>query len=362
MHRRTVFRSTMRYAEYPSRVDKKNRATQSSWKKEQMTMEIMSKGGKEGNGSSPVVQPKSSYCHVDSEFRYLLFTLYYSFLFILGVVGNIYVLYIFTWVYSAKKRNEVKIFIINLTVANLLFLVTLPSWIVYYHNAGNWIMSPVLCNVAGYLYFVNTYCSVAFLGVINCNQFRAVIRPNTGNPSSTQKWGVRISKAVWILIAGPGLYYLFKDGTSLETVNGRFLLRCFERYDINSDTRPIFAIHVVIFIGFFVIFFAVLVCDAFILRSWLSGTVHDEETELTRKKALWLVCAILAVFVICFVPHHIVDIPWTMVVLGRLQHWSCQSQNLVNNIHQVTLTLLNANCIFDPIIYCFLTMKFRKEF
>ncbi|XP_066494539.1 platelet-activating factor receptor [Tiliqua scincoides] len=326
-----------------------------------MNIKIMSTGSKDENISSSDVRSKPSDYSVDSEFRYTLFTVYYSIIFILGFVANVYVLYIFTRVYATKKLNEIKIFMVNLTIADLLFLVTLPMWIVYYHQGGNWIMPKFLCNVAGYLFFVNTYCSVAFLGVITYNRFQAVTKPITAVQSSTRRRGIYITVAVWILIAGPAMYYLIGEGPTPEDVKGKVFQRCFERYDSSEGNVSILAIHVVICICFFVTFLVVLVCNTFIIRSLLSQTVQARKSASVRHRALWLVCTVLAVFIVCFVPHHILDLPWTLMVLGRLQQMSYQSRKLLNDIHQVTLCLLGANCVLDPIIYCFLTKKFRKH-
>nr|XP_020666211.1 platelet-activating factor receptor isoform X1 [Pogona vitticeps]XP_020666212.1 platelet-activating factor receptor isoform X1 [Pogona vitticeps] len=294
-------------------------------------------------------------CHVDSEFRYTLFTVYYSIIFILGFIANIYVLWLFTRVYATKKLNEIKIFMVNLTTADLLFLVTLPMWIVYYHNRGNWIMPSFLCNVAGYLFFVNTYCSVAFLGVITYNRFQAVTRPISTAQSSTRRRGLYVTVAIWVLIAGPSTYFLFDDGITEE---GPYT-RCFERYDTKKDNTPVFVIHVIICICFFLTFGIVLVCNAFIIRTLVSQPVQTRNKDV-RQRALWLVCTVLTVFILCFVPHHILDLPWTLMVLDRWKI-SCEAKNTVNDFHQATLFLLGANCVLDPVIYCFLTKKFRKH-
>ncbi|XP_060639947.2 platelet-activating factor receptor [Anolis sagrei] len=294
-------------------------------------------------------------CHVDSEFRYTLFTVYYSIIFILGFVANIYVLWLFTRVYATKKLNEIKIFMVNLTTADLLFLATLPMWIVYYHHRGDWIMFPFLCNVAGYFFFVNTYCSVAFLGVITYNRFQAVTRPISTAQSSTRRRGIYVTVAIWLLIAGPSMYFLYDGGPIKE---GNFT-RCFERYDTQTDTTPVFIFHVIICVCFFITFLIVLVCNACIIRALLSQPLQERKSSV-RQRALWLVCTVLTVFILCFVPHHIVDLPWTLMVLGKWEI-NCRNKRLLNDIHQVTLFLLGANCVLDPIIYCFLTKKFRKH-
>ncbi|XP_061453653.1 platelet-activating factor receptor [Rhineura floridana] len=319
-----------------------------------MITAMMSSKGETANIS--LLGIKAVECHVDSEFRYTLFTVYYSIIFILGFIANSYVLWLFTRVYATKKLNEIKIFMVNLTTADLLFLATLPMWIIYYHNKGNWIMPSFLCNLAGYLFFVNTYCSVAFLGVITYNRFQAVTKPISAAQSTTRRRGIYVTAAIWVLIAGPSTYFLFGTGTTKEGS----LTRCFERYDTSSDNTPVLVSHIIICICFFIAFLIVLVCNAFIIRTLLSQQPQARKSAHIRQRALWLVCTVQAVFVLCFVPHHIVDLPWTLMVLNKWEI-SCRSKKLWNDIHQVTLFLLGANCVLDPVIYCFLTKKFRKH-
>ncbi|XP_062365060.1 platelet-activating factor receptor isoform X2 [Cinclus cinclus] len=243
------------------------------------------KGGVEGS-ADPYIS-----CHIDSEFRYNLFTVFYSIIFILGFVANCYVLWIFSRIYPSKKLNEIKIFMVNLTVADLLFLVTMPMWIVYYHHHGDWIMPEFLCNVAGCLFFVNTYSSVAFLMVITYNRYQAVTNPIKAAQLTTQRRG-------WNIV---------------------------------------------------------------IIRTLFSKSEHPRKSTHIKQRALWMVCTVLAVFIISFVPHHIVHLPWTLTVLEQWKKEDCQLRQQLNDAHQVTLCLLSTNCVLDPIIYCFLTKKFQKH-
>uniref|UniRef100_A0A8C8RUX7 Platelet-activating factor receptor n=1 Tax=Pelusios castaneus TaxID=367368 RepID=A0A8C8RUX7_9SAUR len=303
-------------------------------------------------------------CQVDSEFRYTLFTIFYSFIFILGFIANCYVLWIFCQVYSWRKLSEIKIFMVNLTVADLLFLIVLPLWIVYYHHRGDWIMPQFLCNVAGYMFFVNTYCSIAFLAVITYNRFQAVTKPLTAAQFTTRRRGIFLSAAIWVVIVSSGMYYLTDNGLTLEPSDKGTFRRCYERYSVtdNTDnTMPIFVIHLLIFIIFIFIFLFILVCNLFIIRTLLRKPVQLQKSAHVKQRAFWMVCIVLAVFIICFVPHHLVDLPWTLTVLEMWQKDNCVLRQQINDAHQVTLCLMGTNCVLDPIIYCFLTKKFRKH-
>ncbi|ELV12552.1 Platelet-activating factor receptor [Tupaia chinensis] len=247
---------------------------------------------------------------------------------------------------------------VNLTVADLLFLVTLPLWVIYYYNRGDWLLPKFLCNLAGCFFFINTYCSVAFLGVITFNRFQAVTRPIKTAQATTRKRGIYLSLVIWVAIVAAASYFLVLDSTN--TVRGRpgpgNVTRCFEHYEQGS--MPVLIIHIFIVLSFFVVFLVILLCNLVIIRTLLAQPVQQPRNAAVRRRALWMVCAVLAVFVICFVPHHLVQLPWTLAELG---YRSGRFHQAINDAHQVTLCLLSANCVLDPVIYCFLTKKFRRH-
>lgn len=296
--------------------------------------------------------------YVDSEFRYTLFPIVYSIIFVLGVVANSYVLWVFACLYPSKKLNEIKIFMVNLTMADLLFLVTLPLWIIYYHNQGNWILPSFLCNLAGCFFFINTYCSVAFLAVITYNRFQAVTRPIKTAQATTRKRGFLVSLVIWVAIVAAASYFFILDSTNVvpsKSGSGN-ITRCFEHYEKGSV--PVLIVHVFLVFGFFLVFLIIFFCNVVIIRRLLMQPVQLQHNAEVKRRALWMVCTVLAVFIVCFVPHHLVQLPWTLAELG---FQSSSFHQGINDAHQVTLCLLSTNCVLDPIIYCFLTKKFRKH-
>ncbi|XP_051847334.1 platelet-activating factor receptor [Antechinus flavipes] len=298
---------------------------------------------------------------IDSEFRYTLIPIVYIIIFVLGILSNGYVLWVFVTLNPAKKLNEIKIFMVNLTVADLLFLFTLPLWIVYYFNQGDWILPKFLCNVAGCLFFINTYCSVAFLGVITYNRFQAVTDPIRAAQSTTRRRGIILSLIIWVMIVGCALYFLILDSTNvvLLKTGGKNVTRCFENYEKGSI--PVLIIHVIIVFCFFIVFLVILVCNAIIIRTLLAQPLQPQSNANVKHKALWMVCTVMAVFFICFVPHHIIQLPWTVAELKIGFQDNSRVHQCINDIHQVTLCLMSINCVLDPVIYCFLTKKFRKH-
>lgn len=320
---------------------------------------------------------------LDSEFRYTLFSVGYSIFLILGLVENIYVLFILRCLREAKAMGEIRIYMINLTVADLLFVCALPPWIGYYSRQGSWVYTDFMCRVTGSLFFINTYCTIFFLGAISVNRYWAIVRPLSAAASDHRCRGVAVCVAIWLLALSMAIPFLASPGTNTDE-NG--VTRCFEGYQNQTDTqkKAVAATHFAIIALFFVIFFLVVVCNLLIARALLlqnppqadiscrttasrksNGSVPSKKPKGIKRRALQMLLAVVGVFVVCFLPHHVVQGPWTLAVLQIEQgwghtEWGQDTRQALNDAHQVTLLLMGLNCILDPIVYCFATRKFRR--
>jgi hypothetical protein len=62
-----------------------------------------------------------------------------------------------------RQRNELGIYLINLSVADLLYIATLPLWIDYFLQHDHWIHGEESCKLFGFIFYTNIYVSIAFL-------------------------------------------------------------------------------------------------------------------------------------------------------------------------------------------------------
>lgn len=300
----------------------------------------------------------------DSEFRYSLFPAFYGVVFVVGLAANTYALYVLHHLRESRAMNEIRIYMTNLTVADLLFVCVLPFWISYYVNRGDWVLTDAMCRISGSLFFINTYCSVLFLTVISINRYWAVTRPLEAASSDCWKRGSIISVIVWAVTLAMAANQLAMPG--IEKDNHTNVSRCFEGYQ-NKDYEyklTIVIMHFIIIGLFFVVFLLVVLCNVLIACTLLRQPINQPRPSTgrrphgTKRRALRMLCAVVGVFVICFVPHHMVQGPWTLGVL-HMTDYSTETRQFLNDAHQVTLLLMGLNCILDPIVYCFSTRKFR---
>uniref|UniRef100_A0A667Z363 Platelet-activating factor receptor n=1 Tax=Myripristis murdjan TaxID=586833 RepID=A0A667Z363_9TELE len=292
---------------------------------------------------------------LDSEFRYKLFPAFYSIIFILGFCANCYVLFVLRHLREAKAMGEIRIYMTNLTVADLLFVCALPFWIGYYRRWGDWVYSDVLCRLTGSMFFINTYCSVLFLGAISINRYWAVTQPLNAASSDHRCRGIAVTITIWALTVAMSIPSLISPGINVDEKN---VTRCFEGYHREGDgeKRVVAAIHFTIIAVFFIVFILVVVCNLLTALASPRGV---------KRRALRMLCAVVGVFVLCFLPHHIIQGLWTLAVLEIKEgwgstDWTLETRQALNDAHQITLLLMGLNCILDPVVYYFATRKFRK--
>ncbi|XP_028838001.1 platelet-activating factor receptor [Denticeps clupeoides] len=306
---------------------------------------------------------------LDSKFRYILFPIFYSVVFCLGLVFNLYVLFVLRHLREARAMNEVRIYMTNLTVADFLFVAALPFWIDYYLREGQWVSGDVLCRIASALFFINTYCSILFLAVISMNRYWAVTRPL--HAASTDHWkrGAVVSTCIWAFTLMASMHTLVTPGIP---ENGE-TKRCLEGYynETYEVKRSVVAYNFVIVVLFCLVFFLVVVCNILIAQALMKQPLVQKRSELrvklsagprpggTKRRAVRMLCAVVTVFVVCFLPHHLVQGPWTLAVLGMVD-WSQATRQHLNDAHQITMMLMGLNCLLDPVVYCFATRKFRQ--
>ncbi|XP_059377039.1 platelet-activating factor receptor-like isoform X1 [Carassius carassius] len=303
---------------------------------------------------------------LDSEFRYTLFPIFYGLVFPLGLMANCYALYVLHHMRECKAMNEIRIYMTNLTVADLLFVVALPFWIDYYKNHGNWRSPEFLCSITGSLFFINTYCSILFLAVISINRYWAVTRPLVAASSDSWKRGAIISALIWVITLVASIIYLTNPG--IQKDKNKNIFRCFEGYqnEEDSEIKRVAFTHFIIIAVFFLVFLMVIVCNILIARALLKQPISQPRASTgkrpggTKRRALRMLCTVTGVFVICFLPHHVVQGPWVLSVLHLRKDWEDKTHQRLNDAHQITLMLMGLNCLLDPLVYCFATTMFRK--
>ncbi|NWW92635.1 GPR25 protein, partial [Rhynochetos jubatus] len=96
----------------------------------------------------------------------------YSFIFLLGLLGNLFVI-----VLMAKRsggRRMVDTFVLNLAVADVIFVCTLPFWVVAGARGNRWPLGEGLCKLSSYAIAVNRCSSILFLTALSVERYLVI--------------------------------------------------------------------------------------------------------------------------------------------------------------------------------------------
>ncbi|XP_036398126.1 platelet-activating factor receptor-like [Megalops cyprinoides] len=280
--------------------------------------------------------PGLAHCDVSNWTASHLMPIIYSLVFCLGLPGNILALVVLCR-RGGRLKAAMRVYLLNLTMADVLFTLTLPVWVSYYSLQEDWLFQEAACRVIGALYYITTYCTISFLTIISINRYRSLNLTPPCLPM-LQKRGAAIICALtwltWLVCAAPSLAV---PQTRREA--GR--VQCFR------DVDPRLALAACCL--FAVSFLAVLASYLSVLGSLGQ---HPTGQGAHRRRAKARVLGMLLLFLGCVLPYHVTLAMWALQEPRPL----CPSL-----AHRLSTSLLSATSCLDPFIYCFSLKCFRAE-
>ncbi|XP_051941780.1 ovarian cancer G-protein coupled receptor 1-like isoform X2 [Hippocampus zosterae] len=271
-------------------------------------------------------------CTVSHEIHQYLFCFVYIFVLLVGVPSNLYALY--HAALQLKQKNELGVYLINLTVSDLLYLASLPLWLQYFFQDDDWRHREWLCQLCGFLLYENIYISIGFLCCISLDRYLAVVHP--------------LSAIIWLKEVAVGVVF-FRHKELSKNPNNQSV--CFEHYPMRPWEYPINYYRVTI--GFMFPLAILLISYLCVLRAvgQSAGTQPDQKTRIRQ-----LVSSTILIFLICFSPYHVFLLVRT--VLER----DCNFITGIFNYYHLALLLTSLNCVADPALYCFVSESARRGF
>ncbi|XP_026882717.2 C-X-C chemokine receptor type 3.1 isoform X1 [Electrophorus electricus] len=276
----------------------------------------------------------------------------YSLAVVVGLLGNGLVLGVL-W----QKRRSWSVtdtFILHLTVADTLLLLTMPLWAV--EAAEGWTFGTPLCKITGALFKINFFCGIFLLACISLDRYLSVVH-------AVQMYSRRKPRliqlsciAVWffsLLLSMPDWKYL---QAARDERRGK--TECVIWYP-SSRWGLAFRIlyHV---LGFLLPAVVLLYCYCCILVQLQRGS-----QGVQKQRAIRVILALVLAFFICWTPYNI-------TLLVDTFHTNQMSNNTVNNSSCETTTALDIaltatttlgylHCCLNPVLYAFVGVNFRRH-
>lgn len=281
----------------------------------------------------------------------------YYIIFFTGFLGNLLVIS----VVGHKDRRGgrlVDTFVINLALADLVFVLTLPLWAISASQNGYWDFGPtgdLLCKLSSYIIAVNRFSNIFFLTCMSVDRYLAVVKLMDSRYLRSSQCIRATCAAVWLssLVLGiPSLVYrrveLFGDGLScVEDNNSYFFLGLSLAMALLTFIIPVLII---------------VLCYATIIMHLNKHCVAaaNPRSEARRRHSLKMVLSIIVAFVVSWLPFNI----FKVIIIGSQLlkvDLNCGAPSWQRNGLLISCCLAFLNSCVNPAIYFFLDHHFRRR-
>ncbi|KAK2874256.1 hypothetical protein Q8A67_021409 [Cirrhinus molitorella] len=219
----------------------------------------------------------------------------YIIMFLTGFLGNLFVIVV---IGKRRKKNRrlVDTFVMNLALADLVFVFTLPLWAAsaYYEE---WPFGEAFCKISSFIIAVNRFSNIFFLTCMSVDRYLAVVRLMDSQSLRSSNCVQITCGVVWIIsffLGIPSLVYrqLIDDMVCSEDSKSSFV------QGMNLLT---------IFLTFLLPVLILCLCYGSILVNLRRHchTAANSRAEARRRHSVKIVFAIIAAFLISWLPFNL---------------------------------------------------------
>ncbi|CAK6441953.1 unnamed protein product [Pipistrellus nathusii] len=283
-------------------------------------------------------------CLLSEDYKQIYLPLTYSIIFVLGLPLNGAVLWL-SW-RQTKRWSCATIYLVNLMVADLLYVLTLPFLIVTYSLGDWWPFGELLCRLVRFLFYTNLYGSILLLTCISVHRFLGVCHPLRSLPYRTRRHALRGAAATWALVVLQLLPTLGFSHT--DYIHGQMVC-----YDMTGQENfdQFFAYSMVLTLSGFVLpSLVILVCYSLMVRSLAkpAETLVGAGTTI-RAKSIRTILLVCSLFALCFVPFHVSRSFY--ITLRFLMSQDCRLLTVASAAYKVWRPLVSMSCCLNPVLY-----------
>lgn len=275
------------------------------------------------------------------EFGNIFLPIFYMAVFALGLTGNLMV--VCAIVKEGSKKNITDIYLLNLAISDLLFVISLPFWAA--KRVRGWTLGTAACKAVSSLFYIGFFGGMFFITVISIDRYLAIVRATYSLKSRTAKHGLLITCGVWagaVLVSVPHFVFLQLIENDCFPVLPEEL----------GNIWPVFCNMELNTIGFLIPVCIICYCYCGILRTLLSCKNQK------KTRAVKLILVVVVVFFLFWCPYNV------LIFLETLRYYefftSCDQIKLFDYGMHLTETIAFSHCCLNPLIYAFAAEKFRK--
>uniref|UniRef100_A0A8C8DQC7 Somatostatin receptor 3 n=1 Tax=Oryzias sinensis TaxID=183150 RepID=A0A8C8DQC7_9TELE len=277
----------------------------------------------------------------------VLIPLIYIVVCVIGLGGNTLVIHIV--LHYSKIESVTNIYILNLAIADELFMLGLP-FLAVQNTLQSWPFGSFMCRLVMTVDSINQFTSIFCLTVMSIDRYLAVVHPIRSSKWRRPQVAKVVNGTVWalsFLVVLPVVIF-----ANIQKAGGTCNISWPQPANI---WRAAFIIYTST-VGFFCPLLIICLCYLLIVFKIRSSgkKVHATSTKRRKseRKVTRMVVIVVAVFVFCWLPFYALNIINLLVLLP----------SEYQGLYYFVVVLGYANSCANPIVYGFLSDNFKRGF
>ncbi|XP_068602825.1 N-arachidonyl glycine receptor [Brachionichthys hirsutus] len=271
--------------------------------------------------------------------------IFYCFVFVIGVVVNLTALWVFAL--TTKRRSSVTVYMINVAVVDLTFILLLPFRMAYHHQ-DRWPFGDLFCRISAALTIFYPCMALWLFALISADRYMAVVQPKHGKELRNAPKALVASLGVWLMTLGCTLPLLFSGEDPDCSSN---FTTCIKMQDI-IYMRHDSSVNLVRLIFFFLLPICIMIgCYVIVVDNLIQGRTSKLKPKV-KQKSLRIIITLIVQMLVCFVPFHVCLV---LCLLGR-----CKDGGFATWAAFTTF-LMNLSTVLDIILYYIVSKQFQDR-
>ncbi|XP_004086705.1 galanin receptor type 1 isoform X1 [Oryzias latipes] len=276
--------------------------------------------------------------------------LVFGLIFTLGVLGNSVVITVLARSKPGKPRGTTNIFILNLSIADLSYLLFCIPFQSTVYILPSWVLGAFICKFIHYFFTVSMLVSIFTLSAMSVDRYIAIVHSRKSSSIRVAKYALIGVVVIWIIslvMAAPIMHY---QNIFHSSDNYTF---CWEVWP-DQTQKKIYVVCTFVF-GYVLPLLLISFCYAKVLNHLHKKLRNmSKKSEASKKKTAQTVLVVVVVFCLSWLPHHVVHL-W-----AEFGTFPLNQASFVLRVAAHCLAYSNSSV--NPVIYAFLSENFRKAY